>query len=142
MAAVPSPGPVVASPTFPNLHQPPQRPTFLPHARPAPPAGRSLGAREVRAPGRPGPRRVVERRGAVRRAARAERGAGRILPPRVRRVRGQARLRRGVRRGAPPPGAPPPGGDGGPVWPRGGNPFRGGGAPPGPRGGPPPPPPP
>src|SRR5439155_1448780 len=74
---------------------------FLSHVRPAPPPGRSLGAREVRTPGGPGPRRVVERRGSVRRPARAEHGAGRILPPRVRRVRGQARPRRGVRRWHP-----------------------------------------
>src|SRR6266550_1890458 len=66
---------------------PPSRRRFPVHERPSPPPRRPLRAREVRAPGGTGSRRVVERHGPLRRAARAERVAGRILPACVRRVR-------------------------------------------------------
>src|SRR5439155_2312422 len=75
-------------PNLPNLPQPPQHPRFLPHVRSVAPPRWPPRAREIRALGGTGPRRVVERRRTVRRAARAERVAGRILPARARGGRG------------------------------------------------------
>src|SRR2546429_645326 len=75
-------------PTPPIPPQPPSRPRFPSHVRPAPPPRWPSRAREIRALGGAGPRRVVERRGPLRRAARAERATGRILPACVRGVRG------------------------------------------------------